>query len=159
MPNYPGSLGAAVPVASNLSPIALQKGESAYVFGQLGAGATQLPVMESNVAFEAASVNAIQASIAVTLPVMEDSPAPMVCVEVRTNGAAVAGESFAIQEADTDADAFYITPGGASYTISTFTANNTARADLSPTGGKFMRIARTKGANAVSCTVKLTRLA
>lgn len=159
MPPYPGAAGSFVPAASNASPIALQKGESVYVFGVLAATATQLPVNDGNVAFEAAPAGASQASIAVTFPVMESSPAPMVCVEVHTNGVPGAGESFAIQEADTDADAFYITPGAGAYTINVFTVNNAARADLSPTGGKFMRVVRTKGANAVGSTVKITRLA
>ena len=160
MPPYPGAAGAFVPVASNASPIALQKGESAYVFGVLAANATQLPVNEGNVAFEAAPAGATQASIAVNLEAgSEGQPPPMVCVEVHTNGVPGAGESFAVQEADTDADGFYVTPSNAAYTISTFNANNVARSDLSPTGGKFLRIVRTKGANAVGATVKVTRLA
>src|SRR6185437_15014243 len=159
MPAYPGSAGSFVPAASNASPIALQKGESCYVLGVLAVGATQLPVSDNNVAFEAAPAGATKASIAVDLQSQAGDTPPMVCVEVHTNGAPGAGESFAIQEADTDADGFYVTPANATYTIAAFNTNNVARADLSPTGGKFMRVVRTKGANAVGCTVKITRLA
>jgi len=158
MPNYPGAAGATVPVQSNASPIALQKGESVYVFGVLAAGATQLPVNDNNVAFEAASALAIQPSIAIDLQPSETNAPPMVCVEVHTNGTPGAAESIAVQEADTDADGFYITPTNAAYTIAVG-ASGFARSDLSPTGGKFMRVSRTKGANAVGATVKITRLA
>lgn len=158
MPTYPGAAGSFVSASSNLSPIALQRGESVYVLGQLAAGATQLPIHDGNVALEAAPAIATQASLAVNLQAgSETMPLPLVTVEVRFASAPGAGETIAIQEADTDADGFYITPAAASYTISTFT-NNVARVDLSPTGGKFMRVLRTKGANAVSCTVKITRL-
>jgi hypothetical protein len=160
MPSYPGTSGTFVPAASNLSPIALQKGESAYVLGVLASTATQLPVNEGNVAFEAAPAVASQASIAVNLqPTEGASPPPMVTVEIRYNGAPGASEQIEIQEADTDADAWFITPTNAAYTVTSFNANNVARVDLSPTGGKFMRVKRTKGANAVGCTVKITRLA
>lgn len=158
MPNYPGAAGSLVSAKSNASPIALQKGESHYVVGSLAASATQLPINDGNVAFEAASALAVQASIAVNLQTMDDDPAPGVSVEIAFSAAPGAGESIAIQEADTDADGFYITPSNATYTVATFQANNTARADLIPTGGKFLRISRTKGANAVSATVKVTRL-
>jgi hypothetical protein len=160
MPDYPGADGSFVPVASNASPIALQKGESAYLIGLLAAGSTQLPVNEGNVAFEPASVDAAEPSLAVCLQAgAESMPPPMVCVEVRFNGAPGAGEIIAIQEADTDADGYYITPSNANYTINAFNANNAARVDLSPTGGKFLRLLRTKGANAVGCIAKVTRLA
>lgn len=157
MPAYPGAANGTVSAKSNLSPIALQKGESCYVSGQLAAGSTQLPVNDGNVASE----NFAGASIAVNLQAGDEAqPPPMVCVEVWfPTGAPGAGESIAIQEADTDADAFYITPTNTAYTISSFNANNVARADLSPTGGKFMRISRTRGANAIGAVIKITRLA
>jgi hypothetical protein len=157
MPSYPGAVGSFVPAVSNLSPITAQKGEGVYVLGQLAAGATQLPVNDNNVAFEAAA-GAIQNSIAVDLqPTLEDSPAPGIFVEIHYNGAPGAGEIIEVQESDTDADGFYITPTAATYTVNTFNANNAARTDLIPTGGRFVRVRRTKGANAVGCTVKVSR--
>lgn len=159
MPNFPGPANGTTPVLSNASPIALHKGESVYLFGVLSASATQLPVNDSNVTFETPAASP-QASIAVCLVGAEEgSPPPMVTVEVLTNGAPGAGETIAIQEADTHADAFFITPIAAAYTITSFNANNAARSDLSPTGGKYLRVLRTKGANAVGATVKVTRLA
>lgn len=158
MPSYPGAAGAFAPVQSNQSPIVAQKGEGVYVLGQLATGATQLPVNDTNVAFEAAPAGATQASIAVDLqPTLEDSPAPGIYVEIHYNGAPGAAETIQVQEADTDADGFYLTPAAAAYTISVFNANNVARTDLIPTGGRFVRVLRTKGANAVGCTVKVSR--
>jgi hypothetical protein len=160
MPAYPGVANAVVPVASNISPIQLEKGESQYVFGVLAATATQLPVNDQNVALEAAPIGATGASITVNLQAGNEAQTPpMITVEIRFASAPGAGESIQIQEADTDADAFYITPAAPAYTVTVFTGLFIARVDLSPTGGKFMRVLRTKGANAVACTVKITRLA
>ena len=159
MPSYPGTAGVFVPAPSNLSPIQLQKGESVYVFGQLAAGATQLPVQDLNVTFEAAPGGASVASIAVNCQVQGGDPQPEIAVEMHTNGVPGAGESFAIQEAETDADGFYVTPTNPANTVSAFNANNVARTDLAPIGGKFIRVLRTKGANAVGATVKITRVA
>ena len=161
MPSYTGVLGSFVPAPSNASPLALQKGESAYLFGTLATTATQLPVNDQNVALEAAPAGVTGASIAVNLQAgSEGQPPPMVTVEIRFSAAPGAGEIIAIQEADTDADGFYITPSASAYTVTVFDAVKfTARVDLSPTGGKFLRVLRTKGANAVTCTVKVTRLA
>jgi hypothetical protein len=157
MPNYPGAPGATSPVASNASPIALQKGESVYVFGVLPAGATQLPVSDGNVASE--TVAAGTASIAVNLQSQFGDPAPAVAVELHFDGAPGAFE-VDIQEADTDADAFYITMGATAYTINVVVAaTQNARVDLSPTGGKFMRLLLKTLTNAVKVRAKITRLA
>lgn len=156
MPNYPGVANAVVPVASNLSPLAIAKGDSAYLFGVLAAGATQLPVNESNVAGEQPAPP--QASIAVLLVPQDGGPPPMVTVEGRFSGAPGAF-SVQIQEADTDADGFYITPAATAYTVTAVSANNVFRVDLSPTGGKFLRILLSARANAVNFTCKVTRLA
>lgn len=156
MPNYPGAGAATVPVASNASPIALSKGDSQYLFGILAAGATQLPVNESNVAGESPAPP--QASIAVHLMPQDSGPPPMVTIEGRFSGAPGAF-NVQIQEADTDADAFYITPSNAAYTVTAVTATNIFRVDLSPTGGKFLRVLLSARANAVSFTCKATRLA
>jgi hypothetical protein len=160
MPPYPGAPGASAPAASNASPIALaDPGDYCYVLGQLASTATQLPVNDTNVANEAAPVGSTESSIAVALLSRDSAAPPAVSVEVFYPSAPGSGESIAIQEADTDADAFYITPTNSAYTISSFSSANTARSDLSPTGGKYMRVLRTKGANAVACRVKITRLA
>lgn len=158
MPAYPGVAVATVPVASNVSPIALQKGESCYVWGKLKAGATQLPVSDTTVAVEAILAGA--ASIAVNLqPGNESQPPPMATVEIHFDGAPGVAE-IDVQEADTDADAFYITPAAAAYTIvPTATGNFNTRADLSPTGGKFMRLFMKTLPNAVNVWAKITRLA
>ena len=157
MPAYPGVSGATVPVASNASPIALQKGEYAYVFGVLASGATQLPINDTNVASE--TQVAPVASIAVNLQGQFGDPPPMVTVELHFDAAPGAFE-VDIQEADTDADAFYILPGATAYTINVVVAaTNNARVDLSPTGGKFMRLLLKTLTNAVKVRAKITRLA
>jgi hypothetical protein len=157
MPNYPGASLATAPVASNFSPIALvNPGDAHYVFGVLAAGATQLPVQPGNVAGE--SPAAPQASVAVMLPASEQGAPPMVSLEIRFSGAPGAF-NIQIQEADTDADAFYVTPSNGAYTITAVSANNIARVDLSPTGGKFLRVLLSSRTNAVSLTAKFTRLA
>lgn len=157
MPSYPGASGATVPVASNASPIALQKGESVYVFGALSATATQLPINDNNVVSE--TIAAGTASIAVNLQPMDSNMTPMVTVELHFDGAPGAFE-LDIQEADTDADAFYILMSATAYTINVVNAaTQNARVDLSPTGGKFMRVFLKTLTNAVKIRVKLTRLA
>lgn len=152
MPAYPGVALATVPVNSNISPLALYKGDSQYLVGKLAAGATQLPVSEFNVATE----NFAGASIAVNMESQDADTAPGVGIEILYAAAAGAGESVAVQEADTDADAFYVTPVAAAFTIATAAAL-VARADLIPIGGKFVRVNRTRGANNVACTIKITR--
>lgn len=155
MPSFPGAAGGTAPVLSNASPIALAKpGEYCYLFGVLASTATQLPVNDSNVTTE----NLAGASIAVELPHAENAGPPAVSVEVLCASAPGSGESIVIQEADTHADALFITPSNAAYTINSFNTYGAARADLIPTGGKFLRVSRTKGANAVGVTVKVTRL-
>jgi hypothetical protein len=64
--------------------------------------------------------------------------------------------SIEIQEANTDADAFYITPSYATYTIAARVQRGAlfvARADFSPTGGTFLRIKATTITNAVNWMV------
>src|SRR3972149_5561972 len=158
MPSFPGPANGKTFVASNASPIALKPGDSVYVFGQLAATATQLPVNDTNADFEAAPADAAVASIAVQLPGAENLGAPAISVQFETNGAPGAGEQFEVQEADTHAGAYFITPANPAFTVSSFTANNLARVDLSPIGGKFVCVKRPKGANAVSAKVKITRL-
>lgn len=163
MPSYPGALLATAPIFSNISPIALQKGEYCYVWGVLSSTATQLPVDDHNVVSETPAglgVNGIVwSSIAVCLQSQQGDTPPMVCVELHFDAAPGAFE-VDIQEADTDADAFYILPGGTAYTINVVNATTqNARVDLSPTGGKFMRLFLKTLANAVKVRAKITRLA
>ncbi len=156
MPAFPGAANSLVSVNSNVSPIALQKGENHYVVGVLSASATQLPVTDQNVATE----NFAGASIAVNLESQAGDPIPGVNVEIAfPGGVPGAGETIAIQVADTHADGFFITPAAGAYTVTVFNANNVARVDLFTTGGRFLRILRTRGANNQACTVKITRMA
>ena len=96
MPLYPGVVGATVPVASNASPIVLQRGEYAYVFGVLAASATQLPIVDTNVAVEkvagqaaAQVINSIAANLQAPEP---GQPQPLVTVEISFAAAPGAGE-------------------------------------------------------------------
>lgn len=157
MPSYPGAGGSFTPVASNLSPVSTEEADSVYLLGVLAATATQLPVNDNNVTFEAAPAGATVASIAACITGGgETQTPPAVSLEVHTNGAPGAGETIQLQEADTDADAYYQNIGAA---LSTFT-NNVQRADyVNTVTGKFVRVLRTKGANAVGVTVKFTKAA
>lgn len=157
MPNYPGVTGALVPAAADIAGvIALQRGEFVYVFGKLATGATQLPVDDHNVASE--TITAPQASIAVNLQPQQGDPAPMVCVEGIFSGAPGAFE-VDIQEADTPADGLFILPSGSTYKVTAVNAVSQAfRVDLSPTGGKFLRIYLATLTNAVNFRCKITRL-
>lgn len=160
MPNYQGTSGSttlptAAPGIVNSAP-PLGRGESVYFFGVLSATATQLPVNPTNVAGETPAPP--QASISVNIgDYQEQGPAPGVCVEGQFSGAPGAF-SLQIQEADTDADVFYITPATATYTIAAVSSNNTFRADLIPTGGRFLRALLASRTNAVSLILKVTRL-
>ena|ERR1700690_29830 len=159
MPQYPGIVGAIKSAPSNLSPIALQRGESHYLFGTLSTTATQLPVTDATVAQE--TVVAGESSIAVVLqPGAEGNPPPSVMLEGIFSGAPGTFE-IDIQEADTDADAFYILPTGSSaYKITAvIAATNAFRVDLSPTGGKFLRANVVSLGNAVKLQLKATRMA
>ena len=101
MPKYPGVANALVSVPSNQSPIALQKGESCYVFGVLKTGATQLPVNDGNVVGE--TLTAPQASIAVNLQSQVSDTGAAVGIEGFFSGAPGAF-NVQIQVSDTDAD-------------------------------------------------------
>lgn len=155
---YPGVGGAIVPVQSNLSPLQLQKGESTYVWGVLSASATQLPINEGNVAVEEVA----QGTASLAVNIADGAPGngpPMICVEIHFDSTPGVFE-IDIQEADTDADAFYITPTAAAYTVTTVNATTfNVRVDLSPTGGKFMRLFMKTEPNDSDVWAKITRLA
>lgn len=158
MPNYPGAAASKVSVASNISPLALSTpGDSAYLFGTLSTGATQLPITDSTVTGE--SPVAGTASIAITLPSRDGGAVPMISFEGFFSGAPGVFE-IDIQESDTDADGLYILPTAAAYKVTAVDATTQAfRVDLNPTGGKFMRVKLVSRANAVSLVLKVTRLA
>lgn len=156
MPAYPGVTGSFTQVNSNASPIQLSKGDQVYVWGKLAATATQLPVNDSNYAQE--TVVAPAASIAVDIQPFHGDPAPSVSVEIRFS-AAPGAFSLQVQEADTDADGFYITPTNAAYTITAVNGTTfVARVDLSPTGGRFLRLYLASLTNAVNISAKISRL-
>lgn len=158
MPNYPGAAASKVSVISNISPLALsQPGDAAYLFGTLSAGATQLPITDSTVTGETPALGT--ASIAVTLPSRDTPGVPLISLEGFFSAAPGVFE-IDIQEADTDADGLYILPSAAAYTVTAVNATTQAfRVDLSPTGGKFMRVLLKTRTNAVSLVLKATRLA
>lgn len=64
-----------------------------------------------------------------------------------------------IQEADTDEDIFYqqVQQGGAGVAITTVSANNTARVDVVPVQGKFVRAFMKTLTNVVNTTLKVSR--
>jgi hypothetical protein len=134
----------------------LRRGESIYLFG---VPTTTPPAMtESNVTFEEVAVG--EASIAVCIATGEpaNSP-PMICVEGHFDSAPGAFE-LDIQEADTDADSFYILPANGAYRVTAVVAaTNDFRVDLSPTGGKFMRVFMAALANDADFWCKISRLA
>ncbi len=156
MPNYPLGTSTAVAPGVVATPTPLEIGKSVYLFGILAAGATQLPPNPTNVAGETPAVG--QASVAVNIDAREGGPAPGVCFEGIFSGAPGVFE-VDLQESDTDVDADYILPTNATYKITAVTTNNTFRADLIPTGGRFMRAVLVSRANAVSLILKATRLA
>jgi len=153
VPNYP--LGTSTVNAPGVVafPTPLQIGESVYLFGQAVAGITQLPLNPTNVAGETPVAG--QASIAVNLDAREGGPAPGVFIEGQFSGAPGAFE-VDIQESDTDIDADYILPTNATYKI-TAVVGNVFRADIIPTGGRFMRAVLVSRTNAVSLILKITR--
>lgn len=162
MPFYPGVLGATVPVQSNASPIALQKGESAFVFGKLATGATQLPVNDGNVVGE--TVVATNISIAVELQ-PEDANAVSGITWEFNFSAAPGSFELDIQEADTDADAFYVLPSSAVnansalYKVTAVITTTAVRVDLPGPLSKYQRVKVVTLTNAVTLTAKATRAA
>jgi hypothetical protein len=155
MPTYPGVGNSLTWVGNNTSGIALQKGESLYLFGVLAAGATQLPVNESNVTFE--TVAAGQASISIDLQGMMGDPNAVVGIELVFSGAPGIFNAQ-IQLADTDADGYYATPGDPNYTITSVNANQVAQVNVTP-GKRFLRLLMSTLTNAVNTRVKATRAA
>jgi len=186
MPNYYGLVGGSVPrvgpvspgfplgipLGASQGPADLKAGDSFWLFGIVPAanagGADDALIKGEQPAILTASV-----PICITPPV-QGGPPPEVCFEFSfyTTGTLVPAAPGAfeidIQEADTDADAFYILPTNAAYKVTGLAASagstgaasiSKARVDLQPTGGKFMRVALIARANAVDLVAKVTRLA
>jgi hypothetical protein len=140
------------------SPVALGLGESVYVWGKLASTYTQTPINETNIASELIIANV--ASIAVNLSPLGSGSTPMVTVEIQFDANPGTFE-IDVQEADTDADGFYITPTSGTYTIAAVNSTTfVVRADFSPTGGKFFRLfMKTLEVATVKVRGKITRLA
>ena len=139
MPIYPGIAGSTTsPVTT---PTAMDVGDSILLFN-----AETIALPESSVAFTPSFVKA--------------GAAPAFTFEVLFNGAPGAF-TMVIQEADTDADAYYITPTNAAYTLNAVSAFQIVRSDLIPFGGRFGRVQFTAFANfaTVKATVRVTRVA
>ena len=177
MPNYYGLTGGSVPrvgpvtatypngvpLGASVGPSKLECGDSVWLFGLVPAanagGADDALIKGEQPA-------APQASIPVCIVEPDGSgPAPMICIEISfystgtLTPAAPGAFNIQIQEADTDADAFYITPAAPAYTVTAVNANNKARVDLNPTGGKFLRALISSRGNAVDCVIKASRIA
>jgi hypothetical protein len=155
MPPFPGAPGSAVvqPALCSLGP-----GDFAYVFGiPPTAQGSSNAIDDTNVVLE--TILAGIASGSVAFSIKGGGTPPMVCVEL-TFSAAPGAFELDIQEADTNSDASFILPTNANYTVNTVNAlTQKFRIDLSPTGGKFMRVYMKTLTNAVKCSVKITRLA
>ncbi len=157
IPKYPGVAGStAPPTAAGPFASALSPGASVFLFGL---PVTTPPIIsDSNVTPEAVAVGEASAAACIDTGGVRTGP-PSVGVELQFSGAPGAFE-VDVQEADTDADAFYVTPTNATYQITAVNAaTQIARADLSPTGGKFIRLYVKALANPVNLRAKLTRLA
>lgn len=129
-----------------------------YGTGNNPAGPVRLAPGDSVFLFVGAQPTPPQASIEVFIPQSTvGGTAPGVSFEALFSGAPGAF-SLQLQEADTDADGFFITPTQAAYTVTTVNSNQVARSDLSPTGGKFLRVLLASRTNAVNLTVKLSRI-
>lgn len=135
MPNYPNASGtSSIPTSP---PSALYQGDTGLAFS------AEQPVTG-------------QASQRFAVAYGPENVPAKVCVEVFFAAAPGAFE-FDIQEADTDSDISYVTIAGVGV-INAVNANNSARVDLSPFTGKFIRIlSKTQNANAVNATVRISR--
>lgn len=136
MPNYSQASGSSTLPPS--PPFALYPGDSILLFNAEQPGAPQ-------------------ASIEVAIPPVDGRPTATISAEILFSGAPGAF-GVQIQEADTDGDIFFITPGGAAFTISAVSANQVARSDLT-TAARFLRGLLASRTNGVNLTLKLTRQA
>lgn len=113
-------------------------------------------VNDADVAFETVTVG--ESSIAFTLPGSRDFPSivPNLGFELQFNGNP-GTISIQIQEADTDGDAFYLTPNAGAEIITSVTlvgGRYLARVSLNSFGGRFGRIFVSAFANASTVKMK-----
>lgn len=155
---------AGIPLGASQGPTDLKAGDSAWLFGIVPAanagGADDALILGEQPAAGTASI-----PISISVPT-QGGPPPMITFEFSfyATGTLVPAApgvfEIDIQEADTDADAFYILPAAAAYTVNAVVAaTQKARVDLSPTGGKLMRILLKTRTNAVDLVAKASRLA
>lgn len=170
MSNYYGLAAGTVPgigpnnvaLGASQIPTDLKPGDSAWLFGIVPAanagGANDALIKGEQPA-------AGTASIPICVGPMGSGGTPMVCFEVSfyatgtLNPAAPGAFEIDIQEADSDADAFYILPTNTTYTINAVNAvTQKVRIDVSPSGGRFMRALLKTRTNAVDVVIKATRM-
>ena len=155
MPTFPAAAGSTKiqPALCSLAP-----GDSAYLFGVAPAGiGAAYALDDGNVTAETILAGVASASVALTIK--GPGTPPMICLEVGFSAAPGVFE-LDIQESDTNRDDKFILPTNAAYTVSAVNAaTQNARVDLSPTGGKFLRVYMKTLTNAVNTYVKITRLA
>jgi len=171
MPPYPGTAGSqqqGAGIQPSQVPTCVDPGDSIYLWGTVpaaNAGGSDAGVKGEQPAVGTASIAAyIAGANAMASP-------PAISIEVSffatgtLNPSAPGSFEIDIQEADTDADAFYAVPtvaenpdGTTAYKITSVSATTQkARVDLSPQGGKFIRALLVSRGNAVDMVVKLTQ--
>jgi hypothetical protein len=154
MPFYPGASGATTPTAQ--VPSSIYAGGWAYLFGV--PTISNEPPGDSNISGETPTAG--EASVAVALaPAMIGSIVRNVGVQLLFS-ANPGAFNIQVQEADTDADGFYLTPAAAAYTITAATeigstGKYVARADLGAIGSQFIRLFCDANPNAVSIVAKV----
>jgi hypothetical protein len=140
MPEYPGVDGATTPTVA--LPVALYPGDSVLLWN---AEHVQPSVAEASIAFTLPQATGVGTLAAVVFELLF--------------GGAPGSFEMDIQEADTDADAFYIMPTPAAYKITAVNANQIARSDILTWGGRFGRVYFPTLTNDVLVTVRATRVA
>jgi hypothetical protein len=160
MPAYPGPINSDVPLQFPFTQVApapappvltpapqgLSRGGFTWLFGIVSV--PQVPP-----AFENLSALAPIASQRASVQIGNALPLESISIEVEFNGAPGAFE-IDIQDADTDADAFYQTIPNAK--IMAVSAQNIARFELNPFTGKFVRVVLKSLTNNVGLRVKVT---
>jgi hypothetical protein len=172
LPNYYGLIGGTVrgvaPGGGQLQPIQvptdIKPGDSTWLFGIVPA-ANAGGADDALIKGEQPAINTASIPISITPPV-SGGPPPEITFELSFYAtgtlipAAPGTFELDIQEADTDADAFYILPTAAAYKVTAVVAaTQKARVDLQPTGGKFMRVLLLARANGVDLVAKVSRIA
>ncbi len=152
MPVYPGQLNSDVsltfPFTGGLltpAPQGLSRGGFTWLVGTVVYPTTQPAAFESLVAPVASTRAAVQIGNALPLQALS--------IELEFSAAPGAFE-LDIQDADTDADAFYQAIPNAAITV--VSAQNIARFELNPFAGKFVRVFMKTLTNAVGWRVKVS---